>query len=262
VTSIRILFIADIVGKPGRRAVRELLPGLRSELGVDFVIANGENAAGGAGLTEDIVKELLNYGIHVITSGNHIWDKKEALQFIDRYPMVLRPLNFHASNPGRGWGVFTTEGGHTVAVINAIGRLFTGLYDSPYDAVDRVLEQLSNVPLRILDFHAETTAEKQVAGHYFDGRVTAVIGTHTHVQTSDNWILPGGTAYITDAGMTGGLDSVIGVKKEQAIQRMVQGLPIRYEPSNRRIGLEGVFLVADVETGKALEIQRIRRLLP
>ncbi len=257
---VRVLFIGDIVGKPGRKAVRELLHELKSQLSVDFTIANIENAAGGAGLTEKILNELISYGVDVFTSGNHIWDKKEIFQFIDRYPQLLRPANFHPQTPGRGYGIFETETGQSVCVINLIGRLFTGLYDSPFVVGDRIIEQIDTT-VKIIDFHAETTSEKQVAGFYFNGRVSAVLCTHTHVQTSDERILDKGTAYITDVGMTGGLDSVIGIKPERAMRRLVMGLPSRYEPSNKRIGLEGVFLVIDHKSGVAREIKRIRRLL-
>lgn len=259
--AVRILFIGDIVGKPGRRAVRELLPELKSHFSIDFTIANIENAAGGAGLTEKILKELISYGVDVFTSGNHIWDKKEIFDFIDNYPQLLRPANFHPEAPGRGHGVFETETGQSVCVINLIGRLFTGLYDSPFVVGDRILEQV-DTPIKIIDFHAETTSEKQVAGFYFNGRVSAVIGTHTHVQTSDERILDKGTAYITDVGMTGGLESVIGIKPDKAMRRFVKGLPSKYEPSNKRIGLEGIFLVVDTHSGQAKEIKRLRRLLP
>ncbi len=256
----RILFIGDIVGKPGRKALRELLQPLKEEYNVDLTIANVENAAGGAGVTEKVLNEILGYGIQVLTSGNHIWDKREALDLIERYPNLLRPANFHTSNPGRGWGIFSTETGVSICVINLIGRLFTGLYDSPFRVADEILEQVET-PIRIVDFHAETTSEKLVAGYYLDGRVSAVIGTHTHVQTSDERILPNGTAYITDVGMTGGLESVIGIKPEQVIRRLVYGLPNRYEPATARIGLEAVFLEIEPETGQALKIERIRRVL-
>ena len=258
--AVRVLFIGDIVGKPGRRAVKELLPEIKSQLSVDFTIANIENAAGGAGLTEKILKELMSYGIDVFTSGNHIWDKKEIFSFIEDYPQLLRPANFHPEVPGKGYGIFETETGQLVCVINLIGRLFTGLYDSPFVIGDSMLEVV-NTPIKIIDFHAETTSEKQVAGFYFNGRVSAVIGTHTHVQTSDDRILDKGTGYITDVGMTGGLESVIGIKPDKAMRRFILGLPSKYEPSNKMIGLEGIFLVIDSQSGYTKEVLRIRRLL-
>ena len=255
---MRILFIGDIVGKPGRRVVRELLPQLRAELGIDFVIANVENAAGGAGITENVVKEIHDYGIDVLTGGNHTWDKREVFSFIDKYPWLLRPANYPPDTPGRGVGIYTAETGVEVAVINLMGRLFMGYYDCPFRTGDKILEKIET-KIKIIDFHAETTSEKQAIGHYFAGRVTAVLGTHTHVQTSDERILKDTTAYITDVGMTGGLDGVIGVKKELAIERFLKLLPNRFEPSKENLGLEGAFFIVELETGKAKEIQRIRR---
>jgi hypothetical protein len=257
---MRILFVGDIVGKPGRKAVREILPQLKAEMGIDFVIANVENAAGGAGITEEVVKEIHGYGIDVLTGGNHTWDKKEVFSFIDNYPWLLRPANYPPDTPGRGVGVFIANTGVEVAVINLMGRLFMGYYDCPFRTGDRILETL-NTKIKIIDFHAETTSEKQALGYYFAGRVSAVLGTHTHVQTSDERILKDTTAYITDVGMTGGLDGVIGVKKELAIDRFLKLLPRRFEPSKENPGLEGVFIVVDPDTGRALEIQRIRRYL-
>ncbi len=258
---MRILFIGDIVGKPGRRALRELLPGLKNELGVDFTIANVENAAGGAGVTEKIVEEIRGYGVDVLTGGNHIWDKREVLTFIDKFEWLLRPANYPPGVPGRGYGVFTAKTGVKVGVINLIGRLFVGSFDCPFRKAEEILEKI-NAQLIIIDFHAETTSEKQALGHFLDGKVTAVIGTHTHVQTSDNRILRGGTAYITDAGMTGGLDGVIGIEKKLAIDRFLYQMPQRFEPSKEMIGLEGVFIDVDPATGRAMNIERIRRFIP
>lgn len=257
---MRILFIGDVVGKPGRRALRELLPVLRNEYQADFIIANTENAAGGAGLTEKVAREIKNYGVDVQTGGNHTWDKREILNFIDNYPWILRPSNYPEGVPGRGFGVFTANTGVKVAVINLMGRVFMGNIDCPFRKADEILEKL-DVTVKIVDFHAETTSEKQAMGYYLDGRVSAVIGTHTHVQTADERILRGGTAYITDVGMTGGLEGVIGVKKELALERFLKAIPNRFEPSKERIGLEAVFIEIDLKTGLALRIKRIRRLI-
>lgn len=257
---IRILFIGDVVGKPGRRVVRSLLPEIKERYKIDFTIANGENAAGGAGLTRKVADELHNYGINVLTSGNHIWDNRDIFSFIDSVDWVLRPYNYPPEAPGRGYGVFESRRGIHIAVINIMGRLFTGYFDCPFRAIENVLEK--DLPgIKIIDFHAETTAEKQSFAFYVDGRVTAVIGTHTHVQTSDARILPKGTAYITDVGMTGGLNSVIGVKKELYIKRFKTLLPVAFEPSKERLGLEGVVLSLEEASGKVIDIFSIRELL-
>jgi len=257
---MRILFIGDVVGNPGRKAVREILPHLKMEMGIEFTVANVENAAGGAGLTEKIVRELRDYGIDVMTGGNHTWDKREVLSFIDKYEWLLRPANYPEGVPGKGFGVYTSDTGLKVSVVNLIGRLFVGSFDCPFRKADEILKLLEPGVI-LVDFHAETTSEKQALGHYLDGRVSAVIGTHTHVQTSDERILKGGTAYITDAGMSGGLYGVIGIKKEQAIDRFLYQIPQRFEPSKDMIGLEGVYLEVDPKTGKATRIERIRRFI-
>jgi len=257
---MRILFIGDIVGKPGRKAVREILPKLKAQLGIDFVIANVENAAGGAGITENVVNEIHEYGIDVLTGGNHTFRKREVLSFIDKYPWLLRPANFPPDTPGKGVGVFMSDTGVEIAVMNLMGRLFMGNFDCPFRTGDLILKKLET-KIKIIDFHAETTSEKQAIGYYFAGRVTAILGTHTHIQTSDEKILKETTAYITDVGMTGGLGGVIGVKKELAIERFIKLLPNRFEPSKENLGLEGVFIVVDPESGRAKEIQRIRRFL-
>ncbi len=257
---VRILFIGDIVGKPGRKAVRELLPSLKMDYGLDFVIANVENGAGGAGLTAKVYKELDSYGIDAMTGGNHIWDKREIFKHIDEFTKLVRPINYPSGVPGSGYRTFMSDNGVKLAVINAMGRIFMTCLDNPFATVERIIEKI-DTPLIIVDFHAEATSEKQSFGYFFDGRVSAVIGTHTHVQTADEQILPEGTAYITDVGMTGGLGGVIGVKKEIMIERFFKGISARFEPSRSRIGLQGVFLEIDDRTGKAVKIERISRTI-
>jgi len=212
---MQILFIGDIIGKPGRRAVRELLPRIAADAGVDFVIANCENAAAGFGVTRDVVEELYRCGVHVLTSGNHFWDKKEVLEFVEDYETLLRPANYPAGVPGWGSALMPTASGEFVGVLNLSGRVFMAPLDCPFRTADRELARLEKkARIIIVDVHAEATSEKQALGWYLDGRVSAVIGTHTHVQTADACIRPGGTAYLTDAGMTGPFDSVIGIGRE------------------------------------------------
>ena len=255
---MRLLFIGDVVGKPGRKALRELLPSLRNEFNVDIILANVENAAGGAGVTPKVLDEILNYGVHVMTGGNHIWDKKEIFKHINKYPTLVRPANYPPGVPGNGFVEYTTETGITITVINLMGRLFIKNLDCPFRKFDEIFEKNKN-NIVIVDFHAETTAEKQAFGYYVSGRASLVVGTHTHVQTADEQILPGGTGYITDLGMTGGLRGVIGIKSELAIQRFITQLPVKYEPSKEAIGLEGIFAEIDSLTGKTVKIERIRR---
>lgn len=255
---MRILFIGDIVGQPGRFAVRERLDRLVDRCQVDLVVANGENAAAGFGLTVDIVRELFDLGIDVITSGNHIWDKKEIFPSLEAEPRLLRPANYPPGAPGRGCGVFSTAAGLRVGVLNLEGRVFMNNLDCPFRAADRLLEDLRRqTPIILVDFHAEATSEKVALGHYLDGRVSAVVGTHTHIQTADERILPGGTGYLTDAGMTGSLDAVIGIRKELAIERFLTQLPVRFEVAKKEIALCGALFEVDEESGRALDVQRI-----
>jgi len=257
---VRILFIGDVVGRAGRRAVREVLPLLKREEEIDFVVANGENAAGGIGITPEKAEELLSMGVDVITSGNHIWKKREILPYLDRHPRILRPANYPPGAPGRGSGVYTARDGTRVAVLNLEGRVFMRPLESPFRVSEQQIEILKGqTPIVIVDFHAEATSEKMAMGWFLDGEVTAVIGTHTHVQTSDERILPGGTAYITDAGMTGPVNSVIGMKKEIAIQGFLTQLPNRFEVATGEVELQGVILEVEETTGRALEIRRIKR---
>jgi hypothetical protein len=251
-----ILFLGDIVGRPGRRAMDKFLPGLIKKYGPSIIVANGENAAGGSGITEEIGTDLFMH-VDVLTSGNHIWDKKEALPYLDREPRLLRPANYPAVNPGRSSYVFRSADGIKAAVLNLQGRVFMEPLDCPFKRADEEIEALrAETPIIIVDFHAEATSEKQALGWHLDGRVTAVIGTHTHVPTSDERVLPKGTAYITDAGMAGGRNAVIGIAREPALQRFLTSRPQRFEPSRDGLFLSGVFIRADASTGKALSITR------
>ncbi len=257
---LRVLFIGDIVGRGGRRAVREVLPSLKKELSLDFVIANGENAAGGIGINPEKAEELFSMGIDVITTGNHIWKKREILPYLERHPRLLRPANYPSGAPGKGGAVYKLSNGLKVAVLNLEGRVFMRPLESPFKVAEQYIEILrQQTPLIIVDFHAEATSEKMALGWYLDGLVSAVLGTHTHVQTSDERILPQGTAYITDVGMTGPINSVIGMKKEIAIQGFLSQLPNRFEVASGEVELQGVYLELDEGSGKAISIKRIKR---
>jgi metallophosphoesterase (TIGR00282 family) len=255
---MKILFIGDIVGKPGRRAVRELMPGIINGHQIDLVIANGENAAGGFGITKDVMEELFENNIHVLTTGNHIWDKKEAEEFIGAYENLLRPANYPPGVPGHGHTLITDASGNKVGVISLMGRVFMRPIDCPFRTAEAEIEKIqSSTKVIIVDMHAEATSEKQAMGWFLDGRVSAVIGTHTHVQTADNRILAKGTAYITDAGMTGPFESVIGVQKESVVERFLTGMPGRFDVAKRDIHLQGVVVDVDDKTGKSRSIERI-----
>ena len=251
-----VLFLGDIIGQQGRRAVQRFLPQLVKKFAPAIVIANGENAAGGVGITEEIGRDLF-LQIDVLTSGNHIWDKKEALPYLEREPRLLRPANYPAGNPGRGSYIYQDGGGVKIAVLNLQGRVFMEAIDCPFRRADAEVETLGReTSIIIIDFHAEATSEKQALGWYLDGRVSAVIGTHTHVPTADEKVLPGGTAYVTDAGMCGGYHSVIGIRREQALQRFLTGRPQRFEPSKEGLALSWVFIEVDAKTGRAQSIKR------
>jgi metallophosphoesterase (TIGR00282 family) len=251
-----ILFLGDIVGRTGRRALDKFLPGLIKKHAPSLIVANGENAAGGSGVTEDIGKDLFLH-VDVLTSGNHIWDKKESLPYLEREPRLLRPANYPAVNPGRSSYVFQAADGVKAAVLNLQGRVFMEPLDCPFLRADQEVERLrAETPIILVDVHAEATSEKQALGWYLDGRVSAVVGTHTHVPTADERVLPKGTAYITDAGMAGGRDAVIGIAREQALQRFLTSRPQRFEPSREGLFLSGVFIKVDAGTGKALSIVR------
>ena len=256
---IRVLFIGDVVGKPGRRVVSRLLPGFRKESNIDFCIANGENAAGGMGITSDVAEELFASGIDVLTSGNHIWDKKEILKRIDGLPRLLRPSNYPDGVPGKGAITVRVVDGLEIAVLNVAGRVFMPNLDCPFRVSERDIKELKkSTPVVFVDIHAEATSEKIALGWFLDGIATAVIGTHTHVQTADERILPGGTAYISDAGMTGSFDSVIGVKKEYVLQRFLTQMPIRLDVAGDDLRMCGVIVEVDTSSGKADRIERFQ----
>ncbi len=260
---MKILFIGDIVGKPGRRAVKELLPSLVGGHGVDLVIANCENAASGFGITREVVEELYDAHIDILTSGNHIWDKKEVLEFIEDYETLLRPANYPGTVPGKGSVLMPTAGGDYVGVLNVAGRIFMAPIDCPFvTAKEEIARLKAKTHVIIVDIHAEATSEKKALGWYLDGEVSAVLGTHTHVQTADDEILPGGTAYISDVGMTGPFDSVIGIKKETIMERFLTQIPNRFDVAKGDIRLQGVLLDIDAQTGKANAIERISVRLP
>ncbi|HID95869.1 MAG TPA: TIGR00282 family metallophosphoesterase [Candidatus Latescibacteria bacterium] len=260
---MNILFVADICGRPGRRIAAELIPHLIKRYDVELCIANGENAAGGTGITEKIAEKIHTYGVHVITSGNHVWDKKDALPYIERAEYLIRPANYPPGVEGKGSVIFQTKSGTLVGVLNLQGRTYIRELDCPFRVGQREIEKLREVTnIIIVDFHAEATSEKMALGWYLNGKVTAVIGTHTHVQTCDETILPGGTAYITDAGMTGPHDSVIGVQKEAAIRRFLLQIPVKLRPATNNLKLCGVLIEADESTGKARKIERVRMDYP
>lgn len=253
---VRVLFLGDIIGRPGRKALEKHLPALIKKHSPTVIIANGENAAGGVGITEKIGRELFSR-VDVLTSGNHIWDKREALEYLGRELHLLRPANYPPVNPGRGHCVFEPEDGPKIGVLNLQGRVFMEPIDCPFRVADEALKVMQPVtPVIIVDFHAEATSEKQALGWYLDGRVSAVIGTHTHVPTADERILPRGTAYLTDVGMVGGYNSVIGIKRDQAVARFLTSRPQRFEPGKDGSVFAGVFIEVDASTGKALSIRR------
>lgn len=254
---LTILMVGDVVGKPGMIAVKKQLPKLVAEHKVDFVVANGENTAGGIGITPDLARELLHLGVDCITTGNHIWRQREIREYIEREKRLLRPYNFGENQPGFGFGRFETPGGVAIGVINLAGRVFMDPADNPFKAADRALKTLSDTQFCLVDFHAEASSEKRAMGMYLAGRVAAVVGTHTHVQTADNGILEPGTAYITDLGMTGPHDSVIGMRKDLVLDRFVNGMPHSFQPAKHNIRFQGALIRVRRDTGVAEEIQRI-----
>jgi metallophosphoesterase (TIGR00282 family) len=257
-TVAKILFIGDIVGKPGRVAVRELLPALIEDYRIDLVVANCENAAAGFGVTRDIVEELFRSRVDVLTSGNHIWDKKEVLEFVEDYETLLRPANYPDGVPGFGSVVVPSPTGSPIGVINLAGRVFMHSLDCPFRSAEKEIEKLKKKTSTIVvDMHAEATSEKQALGWFLDGRVSAVLGTHTHVQTADERILPNGTAYITDLGMTGPFDSIIGTRKDVVLERFLRNMPNKFDVARGDVRLQGVVLGVDQASGKALEIERL-----
>jgi metallophosphoesterase (TIGR00282 family) len=260
----RILMIGDVIGKPGRLAIEQQLAGIRDERGIDFVTANGENLAGGMGLTVSTAEALFAAGVDVITSGNHIWDKREIYAFLDESDRVLRPLNYGTHDvPGRGWGTYHALDGTELAVVNLQGRTYMQPIDNPFTDADRLLDEASEPlpPIRLVDFHCEITSEKNALGLYLDGRVSAVVGTHTHVVTGDERILPKGTAYQSDLGMTGPLWSVIGFDPKTVLPRFINALPTRFEVGDGPVLLNACQIDVDPATGRALQLERLQRVV-
>jgi metallophosphoesterase (TIGR00282 family) len=260
--TVRILYIGDVFGRPGRRIVKECLPELVSQYAPDLILANGENAAAGFGITPQLVDELLGLGIAVLTTGNHIWDKKEIFPYLAEHAdgPLLRPANYPPQVPGRGLYVGKARAGLEFAVINLQGRVFMPPIDCPFRTVDTLLESVpESVKIRFVDMHAEATSEKLAMGWYLNGRVTAMVGTHTHVPTADEIVLPGGTAYITDLGMTGPYESVIGIEKDTVIRKFLSQIPERFEVAKGDVRLCGVLVEADARTGRAVSIERVVR---
>jgi hypothetical protein len=256
---MKILMIGDICGRPGRRILAEALPRLRREHGASLVIANGENAAGGVGITEDTAEEIFKAGVDVITGGNYTWHNRDAYAFLDAHPRLLRPANYPPGAPGRG-AVTVDAGGGKAGILNLQGRVFMGELDDPFRAATELVAELRRTtPVIIVDFHAEATSEKLAMGWYLDGKVSAVVGTHTHVQTADERILPRGTAYITDVGMTGPRDGIIGMEREVILEHFTTGLPTRFTVARGDVQLNGIALDIDGE-GRAQNIQRIQLL--
>ncbi len=256
---MKILFIGDVVGSPGREAVKKILPVLKKSHSLDFVIANAENASGGSGITPKVSEELFAAGVDVLTSGDHIWKRREIFELINQDERILRPLNYPAGAPGKGKNVFKVKSGGKVGVININGRVFMDSLECPFKTAALAQEELiKETKVIIVDIHAEATSEKIALGWYLDGKVSAVLGTHTHIQTADEKILPQGTAYITDVGMAGPYDSVIGRKVDDVLTRFLTGVPVRFEVAEGNIQLHGVVIDIDEKTGKGNSITRIQ----
>ncbi|MEW6129821.1 MAG: TIGR00282 family metallophosphoesterase [Acidobacteriota bacterium] len=256
---MKVVILGDVVGNPGRAVLCQSIRQLKKQYEAEFVIANVENAADGAGINTKIGEEMLTAGVDVMTSGNHIYDKKEGIAYIENQPRLLRPANYASETPGRGVWFGATESGTPIAVINLQGRIFMPPTDCPFKMADKLIgEVASRARIIIVDFHAEATSEKIAFGRYVDGRVSVVVGTHTHVQTADEQIFPKGTAYITDLGMTGPHDSVIGVQSQVVIQRFLRGMPIRFEPATGDARVSGVVVEIEEQSGKAISIERIQ----
>jgi len=253
---LRILFVGDVVGKPGRRAVVQLLPRLREELAIDLAVVNGENAAGGSGLTAEIARELRDAGADVVSNGNHVWDQRQFKDEIGTLDFAIRPVNLPPNNPGRGWVVVKGA-----LVVNAIGRVFMGVADDPFRAIDGVLDQLgaSAPKVRVLDWHAEATSEKLAMGWHLDGRFSAVVGTHTHVPTADARVLPGGTALVCDIGMVGPRDSILGMRTDIILERFRTGMPVRFQVAEGSVQFNSVLVDIDEQSGRARSIERVDR---
>jgi len=259
---MKILFIGDIVGKPGREAVRVILPKLKKEHALDFVIANAENASGGSGITSKVSEELFSFGVDVLTSGDHIWKKKEIFELINQDDRILRPVNYPCQAPGQGKRVFKTKSGERIGVINVNGRVFMEALECPFKTALAAYEELSKeTKVVVVDIHAEATSEKVALGWYLDGKASAILGTHTHIQTADEKILPQGTAYITDTGMCGAYDSVIGRKIDDVLTRFLTLIPVRFEVAEENVQLHAVVIDIDEKSGKARSITRIQEKL-
>lgn len=258
---MKILIVGDIVGSPGRTALARVVGQMRSAGEVDFVVANAENAAGGRGITPALAEDLFRAGADVLTTGDHVWDQKELAKHIDKEPRILRPANYPPACPGKGSITAETPAGR-VTVIDLVGRVFMGPADCPFRTVDQILNAGGLGKIVIVDLHAEATSEKIAMGRYLDGRVSAVVGSHTHVQTSDETILPKGTAYITDLGMTGPKDSVLGRDVESIIKKFITGMPTPFDVATKDVCLEGVLITVDDKTGKAAKIKRVREKIP
>lgn len=256
---MRLLMLGDIVGRPGRKAVKEFVPELRKKEQIDFVIANGENSAGGVGITQKVADELFTAGIDVLTTGNHVWDKKEAVYLLDQELRILRPANYPPGTPGQGANIYQVKSSLSIGVLNLSGTVFMDDLACPFrtgmEMVQRLLEKTSII---IVDFHAEATAEKLALAKYLDGYITALCGTHTHIQTADEQILAGGTAYITDLGMVGPVDSVIGVTTKLVVEKFLTKMPVRFEVASGPAELHGVIIDINEENGKALSIRRVK----
>lgn len=259
---MNILVIGDVVGKPGRRIIRETLSNIQKKYNVEFTIVNAENAAGGRGLTKDVMNELLNSNIDVLTMGNHVWDNKDIFNFIDDEHRLIRPANYPEYTPGQGYHIYKAGFNINVAVVNLSGRVFLQPLDCPFRKLEHILETIQDeADIVIVDFHAEATSEKLAMGYYFDGKVTALLGTHTHIQTADERILPKGTAYITDLGMTGPVESILGMEKDAIIEKFISQRPVRFEVATGAAQLQGVLLEIDTESLKVKKIQRISEVI-
>ena len=259
---MKVLVIGDIVGKPGRQAMQKLLKPIQAEFAIDFTIANGENAAGGNGITKEVAEELYAAGVNCITTGNHVWDQRQVYEIINTDNKLIRPANYPTGTPGRGFTLLRSSKGPTIGIANFSGRIFMPPLDDPFQAANKIVTEISAVTkIIVVDFHAEATSEKVAMGWFLDGRVSAVVGTHTHVQTADERVLPGGSAYITDLGMTGPRDSVLGVKKETIINKFLTQLPARFDVAGGCVQLNGVVVDINESTGKAESIVRVQKFI-
>ena len=256
--TFKLLMIGDIVGRPGRNIIRQTLPSIKRKYEADYVIANGENAAGGNGITEKIAQELFISGIDFLTMGNHVWDNKDVFNFIDKENRMVRPANYPGDAPGKGYQIIQTDKGVEVGILNISGRTFMNALDCPFKAAEDIVKEIrKKTKIIIVDFHAEATSEKIAMGYFLDGKASVVVGTHTHVQTADEKILSNGTAYITDLGMTGPSDSILGVEKERVIRKFLTQLPVKFEVAKGPAEINGIVVEIDATTGKAVQIKRI-----